>query len=162
MIGDLGETAAKFFLSKKTSQGVLFKTIILDGKWPTIDIYAEVTTDDQQKMICFFQVKTTEQGYTKRKRKLKIKIDERDLNRLSKYSAPTYIIGVDHNPTNLYDSQAYIITVRGDYTSGINGLPTAFPLNEANLFALRQEVIAYWNMANSLSPKENYFTNFSL
>lgn len=162
MIGDLGETVAKFFLSKKTSQGVLFKTIILDGKWPTIDIYAEIITDDQQKMFCLFQVKTTERGRTKRKRKLKVKISERDLNRLSKYSAPTYIIGVDYNSINYYESQAYILTVRGDYTSGINGLPTTFPLNEPNLLALREEVIAYWNMVNSLSPKENYFTNFSL
>ena len=42
MTGDLGESIANVFLSRKTTQGNLFRTKMIGGKWPTIDIYAEI------------------------------------------------------------------------------------------------------------------------
>jgi hypothetical protein len=162
MIGELGESFANIFLARCTTQGHLFRTAMMGGKWPTIDIYAEVISNMPQKMFCFFQIKTTDQGYTKRQRNLRISLDLRDLVRLSQYAAPTYVIGVDHNAARPHYSKAYIGAIRGNYSQGISSLPTTYPLNNSNLIMLREEIIAFWNTLNPLNTKENYLTKFRI
>lgn len=162
MTGEIGESLANVFLSRRTSQGHLFRTAMIGGKWPTIDIYAEVISNNPEKMFCFFQIKATELGYTQRQHKLRISVDLQDLIRLSNFSAPTYIIGIDHNPAQPFLSNAYIGTIRGNYTRRLSSLPTPYALNDANLVALRAEVIAYWTALNPTATKTNYLTNFTI
>lgn len=160
MTGDLGESLASVFLSRKTSQGNLFRTTMIGGKWPTIDIYAEIISNTASRMFCFFQVKTTDQGYTKKKKNLKVGIDLDDLIKLSQYHAPSYLIGIDHNPTEPFKSKPYIAAIRGNYSKRISSLPTAFELTEANLILLRDEVVGFWNSANANTIKTTYLSNF--
>jgi hypothetical protein len=160
MTEDLGESLANVFLSRKTSEGHLFRTTMIGGKWPTVDIYAEVISNDMPRMFCFFQVKTTNRGYTKRQKNLKVSIDLPDLIKLSKYCAPSYLIGIDHDPFQPFSSKAFIVTVRGIYTKRLSSLSTKYPLTEQSLIELRNEVVAFWTKLNPSECKENYWTNF--
>ena len=160
MIGDLGENLASVFLSRKTTEGHLFRTAVIGGKWPTIDMYAEVITDTNSRMFCFFQIKTTDQGYTKKQHHLQVSVELNDLVRLSQYCAPSYLIGIDHNSDLPFQSKAYIATVRGNQTRRLSSFPTKHILSEENLIALRNEVILFWSKLDPLANKENYFTKF--
>lgn len=162
MTGDLGESLANVFLSRRTPEGHLFRTKMVGGKWPSIDIYAEILSSANPVMFCFFQVKTTSRGYTKRERDLKINMDVRSLFKFSSYCAPSYLIGIDHDPLHPLHSKAFIATIRGNQTKSLSSLPTIYPLNEQNLIALRDEIVAFWNNLNPLKNKENYLTNFAI
>ena len=162
MIGDLGENLLMVFLSRKTAQGHLFSPTLIGDKWPTIDLYAEVIGNYNSKMFCFFQVKTTDQGYTVQDKKLKIQVKLQDLVRLSKYNAPTYLIGIDHNETEPFKSKGYIATIRGPQTNRLSSLPTTYELTEANLVLLRDEVVSYWNSVNTMVRKPIYPSNFDI
>lgn len=153
---------ANVFLSRKTSQGYLFRTTVIGGKWPTVDIYAEVISAEKPRMFCFFQIKTTSRGYTKKEGNLKINVELDDLIQLSQYCAPSYLIGIDHNADQPLHSQAFIATVRGNQVKRLSSLPTTYPLSELNLISLKNEVTAFWQRLNPLLNKGNYLTNFTL
>lgn len=160
MTEDLGESLANVFLSRKTSEGHLFRTTMIGGKWPTVDIYAEVISNGMPRMFCFFQVKTTNRGYTKRQKNLKVSVDLPDLIKLAQYCAPSYLIGIDYNASQPLSSKAFIATVRGIYLKRLSSLPTMYPLTEQSLIELRNEVVAFWTRLNTLECKEKYWTNF--
>lgn len=151
---------ASVFLSRKTSQGNLFRTAMIGGKWPTIDIYAEIISSSTSRMFCFFQVKTTDKGYTKRENNLKVGVDKDDLVKLSQYHAPSYLIGIDHNAADPFKSKPFIATIRGNYTKRISSLPTTYELTEANLILLKDEVVNFWNSVNAITNKIIYSSNF--
>lgn len=158
-IGDIGELLLSLFLSQKTRDGYLFNPLLIGGKWPTMDVYAEVTPDPG--MFCFFQVKTTTLGCT-RQGKLRIQIPQVKLERLAGYQAPSYLVGIDLKLDNLFLSKAYITAVRGTYTGGMNGLPTKHELHEENMIRLKNEVVDFWRGSNLLSAKSVYLSAFEL
>lgn len=159
MKGDFGESLANILLGQYTPQGQIFETIAIGGKWPTIDIYAETTSANGGKIFCFFQVKSTEAGYTQNGR-LKVQAKKKHLVRLAAFNAPTYLIGVDLNTTNPPLSNGYIKTIRGIQNQGISNMTVAHPINGANLILLKNEVEAFWNALNLPNQKNNYQTNF--
>jgi len=159
MKGDFGESLANILLGQNTPQGQLFETIAIGGKWPTIDIYAETTSINGGKIFCFFQVKSTEAGYTT-KGNLKVQAKKEHLERLSAFNAPTYLIGVDLNTINPPLSTGYIKTIRGNQTKGISSIDITYPINGANLILLKAEIEAFWNVLNPSNQKNIYHTNF--
>lgn len=160
MRGDFAESFANTLIGQWTINGQIFETVAIGGKWPTIDIYAEISSPNDQKMFCFFQVKSTELGYTSRGHRLRVQTPLDKLNKLSKFNAPTYLIGVDYNMVNPPLSAAYIKTIRGTYTRGIASMETTFRLNTTNLQLLRDEVEAFWTTVDPLTEKELYVTFF--
>jgi len=44
MNGDFGESLANTLIGQWTSDGQLFETKAIGGKWPIIDIYAEISS----------------------------------------------------------------------------------------------------------------------
>lgn len=160
MNGDFGECLANIFLGQWTPNGQLFETVSIGGKWPTIDIYAEILSSNNQKMFCFFQIKSTELGYTKRGNNLKIQAPKDKLNKLANFNAPTYLIGVDYNKNNPPQSTCYIKTIRGNYRTGISSMATTNPLNPTSLLLLKNEVEDFWTALNPLTSKSTYITNF--
>jgi len=163
MTGNIGESIANFLLSQKTRQGELFRTRVIGENWPTIDIYAELITNLSQTMFAFFQIKTTELGYTKRNpRRLRVAVELSQLKRLANYNAPSYIIGVDYQSNNIIQSRAYIGTVRGSYNNPLSSFSTINELNEKNLISLWEEIQNFWISNNSLNLKSSYYTNFEL
>ena len=123
--------------------------------------FAEMLSSTNQRMFCFFQVKSTELGYTKKgKKKLRVQVPKDQLNKLVNFNAPTYLIGVDYNKLNPPLSACYIKTVRGNYSKGISSMDITLPLNAANLVTLRNEVEAFWTALNLLILKSTYITSF--
>ncbi|AOM77391.1 hypothetical protein [Pedobacter steynii] len=158
MKGDFGESLANVLLGQNTAQGQLFETVMIGGKWPTIDIYAE-TEGTHGSVFCFFQVKSTIQGFTAGGR-LKVQAKLHHLQRLSSYYAPTYLIGVELDQITPPLSNGYIKTIRGPQTSAISSMDITHPVNGANLILLRDEVVNFWDTVNPLAHKAAYLTNF--
>src|SRR5215213_2204868 len=75
--------------------GPIFKPQFLGEHWPTVDYLVELAGVDGAVPYFFVQVKTTRSGYTRRERRLKIAVNERDMRRLAAFPAPTYIAGID-------------------------------------------------------------------
>jgi hypothetical protein len=160
MKGDFGESVANTLIGMWTQNGQLFETKAIGGKWPVIDIYAEAISSNGQRIFCFFQVKLTELGYTKREHKLKVQIHKDDLNKLANYNAPTYLIGVDYDEQNPTSCSAYIKVVRGNYQVGLSSIETTNVLNAANIIILKHEVESYWANLSPLISKSTYQTSF--
>ena len=160
--GEISELLASIFLSRKTGQGYLFKTVLIGGKYPSIDLYAEILGDNSPKNHCFFQVKSTIQGYTKRENKLLVQIPKDKLNRLANFNAPTYLIGIDYQENDPFSSIAYIAAIRGEYSRGLPSMPTHHVLNEGNLIRLKDEIEAFWRGTNTFGNKNRINSIFDL
>ncbi|WP_422083767.1 hypothetical protein [Ulvibacterium sp.] len=160
--GELSEYLATVFLSRKTHQGYLFRTVLIAGKWPSIDIYAEIIGTNSPKNYCFIQVKSTVLGYTAREKKLKVKIPKSKLNKLANFNGPSYLIGIDYIESNPFKSKAYISAIRGTYSNGLSSMPTDNLLDENNLVQLRDEVENFWNGTNTFNNKNNTASIFDL
>lgn len=160
--GDLSEYLATVFLSRKTNLGYLFKTVLIAGKWPSIDIYAEIIGNNSPKNYCFVQVKSTIQGYTVRENKLKVQISKDKLNKLANFNGPSYLIGIDYQENDPFKSKAYISAIRGTYNNGLSSMPTDNELDENNLIRLHNEIETFWNNTNTFQSKNNNNSIFDL
>ncbi len=160
--GALSELLAAISLTRNTSQGYLFRTVLIAGKWPAIDIYAEVIGDSVPKNYCFIQVKSTTLGYTARDNKLRIQIPKTKLNKLAEFNGPSYLIGIDYVESNPFDSKAYISAIRGTYATGFSSMPTNNLLDESNLIRLKDEVETFWNGTNTFDKKNSTTSIFDL
>jgi len=78
-------------------------------------------------------------GYTRRERRLHVRVSGEELQRLARYHAPTYIVGIDE-PTE----RGYIVSANGERTRGWASMTTAYPLEGEVLARLRDEVEEYW------------------
>ncbi len=158
-IGDVGETFLTLFLLQKTAEGYLFDPLLIGGKWPTVDMYAELT--HHKGMFCFFQVKTTIRGCDRFGR-LRIGVEKHHLQRLSAYQAPSYLVGIDLNQHDPKHSRAFLMTVRGLYTQKLLNLPTRHELTADTLLVLRDEIHHFWKSANVSGNKTVYPSAFDL
>ena len=130
----------------------VFRPQFLGDKWPTIDFVVELTNYPGNLIPYFFvQVKTTQQGYTKKNNRLKVKISASDMKRLSLFPAPTYVVGVDE-----LNEQGYIVSANGEYNKAATSLSTRFPLNQEIQDLLWQEVIDFWQGVGSLYIRSKF------
>jgi hypothetical protein len=130
----------------------IFRPQFLGDKWPTVDFVVELTNYPGNLIPYFFvQVKTTQQGYTKKNNRLKVKIPASDMKRLSLFPAPTYIVGVDE-----LSEQGYIVSANGEYNQAATSLSTRFPINRETQDLLWQEVIDFWLGVGSLYIRSNF------
>lgn len=157
IIGDRGEYIFVELITEKTDDGYLFKPSFLGEKWPTSDFYVELFNTNKP-MFCFFQVKSTSKGYTKREKKLKANITKADLEKLSNLPAPSYVIGIDEQ-----EKKGFIISANGVTIKAINTLPTIYPINEENIKKLWNEVKDFWENSKNNDYKDNTFnSNFNI
>jgi len=140
-IGQRGEALFYVILTKLYGRArPLFKPQFLGDKWPTVDFIVELIDYSIEVVPYFFvQVKTTQQGYTKRNRRLKIRVSASDARRLASFPAPTYVVGIDE-----VNEVAYITSVSGRPRHGLKSLSTQFPINEQTQNALYEEVEQFW------------------
>lgn len=115
-----------------------FRPRFLGEKSPARDFIVEVV-EAAADYYFFVQVKATRKGYTKRGRRLKVGVSMEDVSRLSRMSAPAYLVGVDE-PNDL----AYILAILPSTTGPIASMPTNFPLDCTHLPRLHREVVDYW------------------
>ena len=159
MIGERGENLITMLLTQKTSEGYLFRAAFLGDKWPTVDIYAEVI-GETPRMFCFFQIKTTTLGYSKKQNQLKVQVSRKDLTELGNYCAPTYLIGVDLNEEEILASSVYVQNIKGSYEQGLSAMNTSFILNDARLIALKNEVVKFWQSTDLITYKLTHKSEF--
>lgn len=116
-----------------------FRPRFLGEKAQTLDYVVELVGTGDRTSFFFVQVRTTQRGYTKKGRRLKVGISGTDLRRLSLIPAPTYLVGIDE-PGEV----GYLLAVLEGMAGTLSSLPTNFPLDGSNLPRLFWEVEQFW------------------
>jgi hypothetical protein len=144
-IGNRGEAIFKVRITDPYGPGgnPLFRAYSLGDKFPTLDFLVELVGLPAGKVGYFFaQVKATRQGFTKKPPvRLRVKVSQRDINRMLIYPGPTYVIAIDERKGH---ELAYIASVNGTAMGTLQGMPPTYPLDAANMQTLWNEVDTYW------------------
>jgi Domain of unknown function (DUF4365) len=130
----------------------LFRPGFLEGKWPAIDFYVELTSVRGKRFYFFVQAKATTSALGVHSSSLSISTKRKDIDRLLRIPGPTYILGV-HEPSK----RVFVRSVHaGTPVRAITRIPLAYELTSANLRALHDEVRAYWS-SHSHKPTSSRF-----
>jgi hypothetical protein len=141
VLGQRGEALFCVMISKYNGHDQsLFRPQFLGDKWPTLDFIVELVNYPGQIIPYFFvQVKTTRRGYTNNNR-LRLHVHKDDILRLSKFPAPTYLVGIDD-----IKEIGYIVSANGEYQKTVSNISTQFSLIHTNTQELLwQEVKDFW------------------
>jgi hypothetical protein len=126
--------------------GYLFDPIFLGDKYPTVDFYLDLLNYTDKKGFFFVSVKTTTQGYTSDKSKLKIQVSKEELKELIKYPIPVYLFGID-----AVEEKAYFTCVNHINTNiNLNGISVGYELNKLSMNLLWEEVKQFWDNNHSI------------
>jgi hypothetical protein len=123
----------------------------LGEKCPTFDYLVELVNSGESVPYFLMQVKSTQQGFTRRERRLIIQVAEDDVGRMVRCPFPTYVVGVDEP-----NDRAYIVSVHGNMGGAISSIPAKYPLTPRNLQKLWIEVKAHWSKLDA-SAKQSVF-----
>jgi hypothetical protein len=141
-IGVRGESIVVNLLTRPHNAGEpFFRPQFLGDKYPTLDFFVElVGVKNAPTPFFLVQVKTTTRGSMPRNGNLPIRVSTRDMTRLMRYPAPTYILGID-DPAEV----GYLLAAVQSGPTGLPSLPTRYPLNDAAvLSSLYDEVLHFW------------------
>lgn len=115
-----------------------FRPRFLGEKYPTFDYIVEVV--DRPEFFFFVQVKGTTLGYTVEERRLRVQVDQDDIDLMVACPAPSYIVGIDVPVAGV----GFLLSVN-EPRGSVASLITRFPINCGLLEQLRDEVIAFWS-----------------
>jgi hypothetical protein len=121
------------------TRGFLFRPQFLGDKWPIADFIVELEGTPGTRPFFLAQVRTTQEGYTVRERRLRVACSTKAIQGLVSYPVPTYLVGIDEA-----QEVGYIISVNGEELSSLASMSTAYPLDIANMVRLWDEVNNYW------------------
>ncbi len=129
-----------------------FDPLYTDGVFETLDYYVELVGAPARYHF-WVSVKSTNKGYTKVRgqRRLTVQVNREDVDRLVSFPAPTYVVGIYP-----FHREAYILSVN-EPRGPINHLTTAYPLNQANMERLWEEVHGFWEQRDMVL-KNSVFT----
>jgi hypothetical protein len=117
-----------------------FRPYFLGEKAQTLDFLVELVDAEEHTRFFFVQVRTTQKGYTRKERRLKVGMSAKDVRRFSLVPAPTYLVGIDE-PAEI----AYCLAILHGMKGPIASLPTAYPLDCTHLARLYDEVNGFWS-----------------
>lgn len=141
LLGKRGEAIATALLMDLCGNSdSYFDVHPLGEKCPTFDYLVELVNAGDSVPYFLTQVKTTQQGFTKRERRLIIHVDEADVRRMVRCPLPTFLVGVDEP-----NDRAHVVSVHGSMSGSIASIPTRYPLTPRNLRRLWEEVTAHWS-----------------
>ncbi len=154
-IGHRGENLFTVMITRRCENRMWFFEVMLGEKYPTIDFHVDLLEPTTEKAYCFVQVKATAKGYSGMGagRKLNVRVSKKDVQRLRKIPAPTYVVGIDVTPAM---GQGYIIAIDRNVTTAVTGLPTRHPLDCRAIKKLWKEVDAYWKARDMLMAKSMF------
>jgi len=137
-IGEKGQWLFSLFLTNTCGRGSdpFFRPRFLGDKYPTFDFIVEVV--DRPEFFFFAQVKATTLGYTVEERRLKVQVDQDDIDRMVACPAPVYVVGID-----VIGELGFLLSVN-EPRANVASLTTRFPINCGLLEQLRDEVIDFW------------------
>src|SRR5438270_9685356 len=121
-------------------QNPFFDPVYLGDKFPTLDYYVELVGAGARYYF-LVQIKSTREGYRALggRRRLRVELNQKDIDRMVAFPAPTYAVGIDEGAR-----RGYILSVNAA-RRGISTFPTKFPLSCANLRRLWNEVNTFWS-----------------
>ena len=153
-IGKIGERIFMVLIGRYFDpNGYLFDPIFLGDKYPTVDFYVDLLNNQEEKGFFFVSVKTTTQGYSADKMKLKIHVSKEELKALAKYPVPVYLFGID-----AVEEKGYFTCVNHiDTNSNLSGLPVAYPLEITYMNTLLNEIKQFWNANHSIDSFTSKF-----
>ena len=156
-IGSRGESIAYTRLTEvcRRNDRPYFFPHYLGEKCPTFDFLVELVDAGERQLFFFVQVKATRKGYTKTHTppRLKASVDAADVRRMSRYPAPTYVLGVDE-----IEEKAFVICVYGDMGGKVPTITTAHEIDCRTLRQLWDEVRDYWR-DRKMRRKTSAFAN---
>jgi hypothetical protein len=113
----------------------------LGAKAQTFDFLVGVIDPGQMPGFFFVQVRTTANGYTRKGRNLRVKVSREEMERLGRYPAPAYVVGIDEPSMPV---RGYMVSANDPTQGGLTSLSTRYPLNPTNLALLWNEVKGFW------------------
>lgn len=153
-LGRRGESIAFVRLTEvcRDSDLPYFVPHFLGDKCPLFDALVELVDADGATPFFFAQVKATREGYNNKGR-LKVGVPKEDVIGLSRYPAPTYVIGIDER-----QEKAFVVAVLSSMNQQLSSLNTGHELNCTTLQLLWDEVRSYWG-GKDMVRKQSRFTN---
>jgi hypothetical protein len=151
-LGKFGENLFSTLIMEPWDRAdAFFDPTFLEGKFPTLDFYVELV-GAPGRFYFFAQVKTTPNGYEGKGKgkRLKVQVSRQDLDSLVEFPAPTYVFGIDQKSWAIYLISA------NEYVPRLQSFPTTFPLTQANMQMLWDEVSTYWT-SRDMVLKNSYF-----
>jgi hypothetical protein len=138
-IGELGQDLFKLLFTNLCGRvDPFFRPRFLGDKYPTFDFIVEVV--DRPEVFFFVQVKGTTLGYTVEERRLRVQVDQEDIDRMMACPAPSYAVGVDVTAVGV----GFLLSVN-EPRQNVASLTTQFPINCGLLEHLRDEVVEFWS-----------------
>ena len=114
-----------------------FRPRFLGDKYPTFDFIVEVV--DHPAYFFFVQVKATSKGYTREERRLIVRLEQLDVDRMVACPAPTFLVGIDANQIGV----GYLLSIN-EPRAHVASLTTKYKIDCLVLRDLRDEVVVYW------------------
>lgn len=141
-IGERGQDLFKLLFTDLCGRDhPFFRPRFLGDKYPTFDYIVEVV--DRPEYFFFVQVKGTTLGYTVEERRLRVQVDQEDIDRMVACPTPTYVVGIDVNGIGV----GFLLSVN-EPRGNVASLTTRFPINCGVLEQLRDEVVGFWASRN--------------
>jgi hypothetical protein len=131
--------------------GPIFRPQFLGEKWPSVDYLVELAGVDDVVPYFFVQVKTTRLGYTRRDRRLRVAVSDRDMRRLAAFPAPTYIAGIDER-----EEVGFLLSGNGEHLESLFSIPSSFAITHETRARLWEEVLAYWRRRAGLGFSSSF------
>jgi hypothetical protein len=132
-----------------------FNPIFLGEKNEALDYLVELTGIEIGTPFFFVQVKSTKLGYTSDvgNRRLRVKVPKESIEKIQRYPAPTYLVGVDDRK-----SRSFIMAILAGTPRGFSSMTTRYPLNCVNLRRLWCEVRDYWR-GREMRMRSSFFSS---
>ena len=152
-IGKRGENIFTVLITKWCDGHPWFSDTFLGEKHETTDFMIELIEPTAGHAQFYVQVKSTNANYKGKgaNRKLDITVTRKDVEKLKRIHAPTFVVGIDIDRVC-----GYIVAITQASAGGINGIPTSNSLNCRTLKALWKEVDNYWKAKNILTQKSKF------
>lgn len=137
-IGERGQDLFKVLFTAFCGRAdPFFRPRFLGDKYRTFDFLVEVV--DRPEFFFFVQVKGTTLGYTVGERRLRVQVDQDDIDRMVACPVPSYVVGID-----VLVGLGFLLSVN-EPRGNVASLITRFPIECGLLEQLRDEVIGYWS-----------------
>lgn len=151
-VGSRGENIFTVLITKKCSGQYWFDEIFLGEKAETADFLVKLVDPSSGYGIFYVQVKSSEGRYTgKKKTMLKRDVSAEDIQKLSVYEAPVYIVGIDTEAV-----EGYILGVTSS-SKKLSGIPTTHKIDCATIQRLWAEVDTYWKTPKNRRRRKTQF-----
>lgn len=154
IVGRRGENIFSAIIGRCAEpDGHLLSAYFLGEKFSAVDFYVELLKYDTKRGFFFASVKATRSGYDRTFKKIRIKLNKKEIAELNKFQAPVYLFAIDERQETGY----FICANKLDKSKTLNGIPLTYPINRLNIHLLWKEVANYWESNNEISKFVSVF-----